>query len=62
VTLLGLSQRRSLGHCRRSRRGGLRGWLGEERDWAKGLEWEERELWHFWNWALMTLETVGIIN
>jgi hypothetical protein len=35
---------KSLGHCRRSRRGALRGWLGVERDWAKGLGWEGREL------------------
>jgi hypothetical protein len=34
--------------------------LGVERDCAKGLGWEERELWNFWNLALMTSETVGI--
>ena len=44
----------SLGHCRRSRRGGL----GVERDGAKGLGWEEREL---CNLALITSETVGIV-
>jgi hypothetical protein len=40
----------------------MRGWLGEERDWAKGLGWEERELWNFGNLALMTSETVGIFR
>jgi hypothetical protein len=33
-----------------------------EGDWAKGLGWEERELWNFWNLASMTSETVGILR
>ena len=53
---LHVTHRRSLGHRRRSQRVGLRGWLGVGRDWAKGLGWEERELWDFWNLALMTSE------
>jgi hypothetical protein len=35
--------RKSLDHCRHSRRGRLKGWLGVERDCAKGLGWEERD-------------------
>jgi hypothetical protein len=33
-----------------------------ERDCAKGLVWEQRELWNFWNLVLMTSETVGIFR
>jgi hypothetical protein len=33
-----------------------------ERDWAKGLGWKEREMWNFFNLALMTSETVGILR
>jgi hypothetical protein len=33
-----------------------------ERDWTKGLGWEERELWNFRNLSLMTSETVGLLR
>ena len=37
-------------HCYTAlyKRCGLRGWLEEERDRAKGLGWEKRELWFVW--------------
>jgi hypothetical protein len=40
-----ITLRRSLGQCRRSRRGGLRGWLGVKRDWAKAK-------FKFWNMGI----------
>jgi hypothetical protein len=36
--------------------------MGVERDWAKGLGWEETELWNFRNLAMMTSVTVGILR